>query len=160
MMHNCKEFCKTPLACPQFIIGLTYNLYKSLSQALIASTKSQIHLKLEQTLTKIAYIHCMMQLRPKKVSTSQRKFRFPFIVVFNACSSNMCMTRDLYFTKMHLAKNNIEIQCIFTLHRNFNGFFSKNLTDIALSSVHSSCKQLGIAPQFFNQGQLKQCMHI
>jgi hypothetical protein len=46
--------------------------------------------------------------------------------MFDASSSNMCMIRGLYYAKMHLAKENIEIQRIFTLHKIFSIFSQKN----------------------------------
>jgi hypothetical protein len=43
---------------------------------------------------------------------------------------------DLYFAKMCFARDNIEIQCVFTLHKTFNAFFSKNLDDFILSKYY------------------------
>jgi hypothetical protein len=53
--------------------------------------------------------------------------------MLDAYSLNVCIMTTLYFAKMHLALNNIEIQHVFTLNKILNTFSFKNSTNLVIS---------------------------
>jgi hypothetical protein len=63
-----------------------------------------------------------IQVKPKKVSTLQRRSKFAFAKVLATCLSNICTIRDLNFAKVRLAGDTIGIQCVFMLHKILNFF--------------------------------------
>ncbi len=60
---------------------------------------------------------------------------------------------DLYSAKIHFIRIDIEIYCVFTLHKNFSALFSKNLEIFILSKYYSNFvlnnyKQIGALSRF------------
>jgi hypothetical protein len=65
--------------------------------------------------------------------TLNRSSKWAFAITLVTYSSNMCTTNNLYFIKIHLPKDNIEIQCVLTFHRILMALCFRNLANLDFS---------------------------
>jgi len=132
-----------PLNCSlvYFFFKSLYNVCKIVQHIFIAPTKSHTNVSwfwanfIRSLITSNVGL---MHMRPKTTSVSHKNSRVGLATSIVPRSSCIFTTRDLYSASTLLARNNIDIHLVFTLHSNLFPLVSSNY-----ASFHCSKCLLG-----------------